>query len=306
MNQRATLLLLATILLGASLSTASGQPANRYCWAHATDSKAGVAERIAPPRGFERVFAEPGSFADWLRHLPLKPKGSAVLLHTGEPKGNQAVHAAVFDIDTGTRDLQQCADAVIRLRAEYLYSRGLFDAIGFRFTSGDATRYVQWRSGLRPEVTGSRVRWALKAEPDTSYASFRQYLDVVFTYAGTQSLSRELKIRDGVDAIQAGDVFVRGGSPGHAMIVVDMARNGETGQAVFLLAQSYMPAQDIHIVKNLNDRTLSPWYPTHFGETLRTPEWEFARTELRHFPEDGEQNKVPTPARESAGAAPDR
>jgi hypothetical protein len=303
---RTTAVRLAALLLVAWLPVLYGQRVNAYPWPRSTDSTTDVAERIAPPEGFERIPVAPGTFADWLRHLPLKPEGSAVLLHSGERKADQSVHAAVIDIDTGARDLQQCADAVIRLRAEYLYSKGLFDAIQFNFTSGDPAPYVQWRSGLRPEVTGSKVRWLRKAEPDSSHASFRKYLNMVFTYAGTQSLCRELQVRTGTDKMQAGDVFVRGGSPGHAVIVVDMARNRDLGEAVFLLAQSYMPAQDIHILKNPNDRALSPWYPVRFGKALRTPEWEFAPTELMHFAGNQAQNQTTSPDRGAAGAAPAR
>ena len=45
--------------------------------------------------------------------------------------------------------------------------------------------------------------------------------------------------------MQIGDVLIQGGSPGHAVIVVDMAENPATGEKLYLLAQSYMPAQDI-------------------------------------------------------------
>jgi len=41
--------------------------------------------------------------------------------------------------------------------------------------------------------------------------------------------------------------MIRAGSPGHAMLVVDVAED-ERGRRIYLLAQSYMPAQDIHIV----------------------------------------------------------
>jgi hypothetical protein len=42
------------------------------------------------------------------------------------------------------------------------------------------------------------------------------------------------------------------------MIVVDVAVNKE-GKKVFMLAQSYLPAQDIHIVKDPGNEILSPW-----------------------------------------------
>lgn len=239
--------------------------------------------RIAVPAGFERVKVQPGSFGDWLRHLPLKPPGTPVLLFNGARKPNQSAHVAVVDIDTGRRNLQQCADAVIRLRAEYLYSKGLFEAIRFDFTSGAVASYARWRAGFRPEVKGDAVRWLKRAAPDSSYEGFRNYLETVFTYAGTQSLDRELEARGDPNQMEIGDVFIRGGSPGHVVLVVDMAENRATAQRVFLLAQSFMPAQDIHILKNPDDADLSPWYPVPLMATVRTPEWDFRKSDLRRF-----------------------
>ena len=88
-----------------------------------------------------------------------------------------------------------------------------------------------------------------------------------------------------VSDIRIGDVFIRGGSPGHCAMVIDMARCVETGQRVFLLAQSYMPAQDIHILKNTRDTSISPWYRLDFGDELITPEWTFYKEQLARFEE---------------------
>ena len=82
---------------------------------------------------------------------------------------------------------------------------------------------------------------------------------MVFMYAGTASLSKELRTVP-YTSLQAGDVFIKGGSPGHAVIVVDVAIHPKTKKKVFLLAQSYMPAQQIHILVNPANRNLSPWY----------------------------------------------
>ena len=256
---------------------------NSYPWQMNETNPRHVASQIPPPTGFRRTEIESGTFADWLRHLPLKKRGAPVLLHDGKPKANQGVHVAVIDIDTGTKDLQQCADAIIRLRAEYLYSRKDFTAIHFNFTSGDKASFTSWLSGYRPIVKGNRVTWAKQANKDISYSNFRKYLRTVFVYAGSHSLSRELQVRKDASHMQIGDVFIKGGFPGHAVVVLDMAENDRTGQRVFLLAQSYMPAQDIHIMKNPTNASLSPWYKIPLDDTLRTPEWIFEKFDLKCF-----------------------
>src|SRR5262245_29113468 len=108
--------------------------ASDYHWSRPAPTPDTLASRIAPPPGFERVAVERGSFAAWLRGLPLKAPGAPVLLHTGAPKPRQDVHAAVVDIDVGTRDLQQCADAVMRLRAEWLFAGDRAREIAFNDT----------------------------------------------------------------------------------------------------------------------------------------------------------------------------
>ncbi|MHB9109218.1 MAG: DUF4846 domain-containing protein [Armatimonadota bacterium] len=252
-----------------------------YGWLAKDDPANSLAQRIPPPNGYKRVPVERDSFAEWLRDLPLKPGHPPVYLYNGQKKGNQSAHAAVFNIDTGKRDLQQCVDAVIRLRAEYLYHRKRYADIHFNFTSGDRASFTKWAEGYRATVRGNRVSWRKTAKPDSSYPSFRKYLDLVFTYAGTASFSKEMH-RVPVKDMQIGDVFIRGGSPGHAVIVVDMAVDSR-GKKYFLLAQSYMPAQDIHLLVNPNNARLSPWYALDFGDTLVTPEWTFTAKELSRF-----------------------
>jgi len=238
--------------------------------------------RFAPPPGFRRTPAPAGGFARWLRRLPLKPGRPEVLLFNGRPKDNQKAHAAVVALDVGRRDLQQCADAVIRLRAEYLYERGDHTSIVFQFTSGDPAPFLRWAAGYRPRVNGRRVVWEKRGPGDGSYASFRRYLDVVFTYAGTISLDRELKCVPAGEPPRPGDVFVDPGSPGHAVLVVDAAA-GAAGRRLFILVQGFMPAQEIHVLVNPSDPAISPWYEADFGDRLETPEWVFERRHLKRF-----------------------
>ena len=79
-----------------------------------------------------------------------------------------------------------------------------------------------------------------------------------------------------------GDVFIKGGSPGHAMMIVDMAINSK-GQKIYLLLQGFMPAQSIHVVKNLEDTHLSPWFLFENQSSINTPDWTFQPSELRHW-----------------------
>ncbi len=141
-----------------------------------------VPTRISPPEGYRRIVADSGSYSDWLRQRPLKPAGTPVRLYNGDLKRTQQVHEAVYDIDVGSSDLQQCADAVMRLRAEYLYSKSIYDSISFNFTSGDEASFRQWIKGIRPKVTGNQVEWVQSAEIDSSYRSFRKYLNIIFKH----------------------------------------------------------------------------------------------------------------------------
>lgn len=223
-----------------------------------------------------------GSFADYLQQLSLKPNGTLVQYYNGQEKPNK-VAAAVLDIDVGNKDLQQCADAVMRLRAEYLYKAKQYNLLHFNFTNGFKADYTKWRNGYRIAVNGNKVNWVSTQKESISYQSFREYLDKVFTYAGTASLAKELKpvaLRE----MQIGDVFIKGGSPGHAVIVVDMAINPKTNKKLFMIAQSYMPAQNIHVLINNNNSAISPWYELdETASTINTPEWTFEGSQLKRF-----------------------
>lgn len=231
-----------------------------------------LAGRFAPPAGFLRVAVPAGSFGDWLRGLPMKPAGSAVHLYNGQRKFRQDVHAGIIDIDVGSRDLQQCADAVMRLRAEWLFGTGRAHEIAFNYTGGGRVDFSRWSKGLRPDQTGKR--WSKRGTADASHASLRRYMDSVFSYAGTYSLARELVTVTTGD-VQIGDVFIVGGFPGHAVLVSDVAIHPGTGERRFLLVQSYMPAQEMHVLKNPAAADGSPWYRAGFDWPLATPEWSF-------------------------------
>jgi len=230
------------------------------------DSSYKYIKSIPVPDGFKRVDSESNSYAFFIQNLELKQDNNIVYLYNGEKKYNQNAQFAVLKIDVGTSDLQQCADAVMRLRGEFLYSQKKYSEIHFNFLSDGKPRYFD-----------------TYAEGDYSYKKFRKYMNYIFSYANTSSLLDELKSVE-ITEMQIGDVFIQKGSPyGHAITVVDMAENSETGEKIFMIAQSYMPAQEIHILKNFNNNDFSPWYTIDFGKSLYTPEWTFTNNDLHRF-----------------------
>ena len=236
-----------------------------------------IADSFAVPAGFGRVAAAPGSFGDWLRHLPLKPADSEVTLHDGRPVADHGTVAAVVDIDVGRSDLQQCADAVMRLRAEYLFSRRLTGLIGFELYSGERYRFAAFAEGVTPVLSGERIAWRNGPPRDSSHASLRRWLDTVYAFASTRSLAHELRpVEDPADAA-IGDVFIHPGSPGHAVIIVDLAVDPANGRKLALLAQSSTPARDVHVLRNTLDPASGAWFALAAGRPLVTPGRVFMR-----------------------------
>lgn len=235
---------------------------------------------IQPPAGYTRIHQPATAFGSWLRKVPLKADNT-VYLYNGQQKVNQSAQFAVLDVTVGDKDLQQCADAVMRLYAEYLYSQKRYARIAFHATDGTLMDYHSWMEGNRFVIRQGKLKKQRMAAACDSRACFESYLQTVFAYAGTLSLSKELQPLSSVMDIRPGDVFIKGGSPGHAVIVMDVAVNG-VGEKMFLLAQSYMPAQDIHILKNPAG-THSPWYSTRQADVLVTPEWTFESGSLKRF-----------------------
>lgn len=237
---------------------------------------------ISLPDGYKRITTVNHSYTAFLRSISLK-SDKTVYLFNGIKKGNQQAQYAVIDMDAGHKDLQQCADAAMRIRAEYLFSKKDFSHISFNFTNGFACDFEHYAQGYRIKMNGNVCSWVKQNSESYSYNTFRQYLDVVYAYAGTKSLHQQLKSIP-VSAIHPGAVFIQTRNPyGHAVTVMDMAYNPQTKDTIFLLSQSYMPAQDIHILVNPNDEKISPWYSIKFGDELQTPEWAFTKNDLKEF-----------------------
>jgi hypothetical protein len=218
---------------------------------HGVTSTDNVVSRFKVPAGYRRTAAPSGTFAAYLQSLPLKPVGTQTKTYTGAIAQTDMFTAGVVDISVGNEDLQQCADVVMRLRGEYLYQQQRYNEIMFHFESGFRCDYVHYANGYRY----SKGRWVLKAKKDYGYPAFMRYMNLVFAYAGTLSLQKELKAVSNPGDLKAGDVFIKGGSPGHCFIVMDVAENSSHDK-LFLLAQSFMPAQNLQVLQYDNN----PWF----------------------------------------------
>jgi hypothetical protein len=228
-----------------------------------------LAEAFAPPAGFHRVAAAPGSFAAWLRELPLRAPGTPVRSFRGEVIHDAADPrvAAVAELDVGARDLQQCADSIIRLVAEWQAATGHADRIAFPIGHGSVLTWPRWAAGDRPTIRDDdRVTWRRRAAPDASHAQLRAFLDVVFGWAGTVTLDDTARRVARADA-RPGDLFVLGGHPGHAVLILDVAVD-DAGHRRALIGQGFMPAQDFHVLATAGD----PWFSLD-DDAVATPFW---------------------------------
>ncbi len=241
-----------------------------------------LSDRIETPLGFKRLPITESSYAHYLRTIPLKPEGSKARYYNGDIKPSEGIYMAVIDLDIGHEDLHQCADAIMRLKAEYLWQSKQYDKIHFNLTNGFRVDYSEWMKGRRMIVEGNKTYWDNQSNPSNTYEDFWQYMELIFMYAGTASLEKEL-ISVPLSQMKIGDVLIKGGFPGHAVVIMDMAINESTGQKIFLMAQSYMPAQEAQILINRENSELSPWYELLPGKDITSPQWDFSPDQLKRF-----------------------
>ncbi|HJZ84355.1 MAG TPA: DUF4846 domain-containing protein [Polyangia bacterium] len=247
-----------------------------------------LVERFAAPPGFVRVAVGAQSFGAWLRALPLLPPETPVLSYRGQlvRAGDDEHVAAVAALDVGTRDLQQCADSIVRLHAEWRWARGRRDH-SYQSAEGVALPFTRFLAGERVVERDHTLIWQPRpggsAAQAPTHAAFRRYLDLVFTWANTGSLAAQAR-RVPLSELLPGDLLVLPGAPGHAVLVLDVAATSD-GRRVALIGQGFMPAQSFHVLRPARG---SPWFaidPAAPG--LQTPFWPavFPWSSLRRLPD---------------------
>ncbi|WP_378183026.1 DUF4846 domain-containing protein [Aquimarina sp. SS2-1] len=240
-----------------------------------------ISTRVLVPMGYKRTEYPKGSFQKYLRNYRLKKHGVPIINYDDTKYFAQHWHDAILEVPVPANGLQQCADALMRMRAEYLWDADRKDEIGFNFTSGHYCSWKKYAEGYRPKIKGNTVTFHRTATPNSSKANFYKYLNLIYTYAGTLSLYTELPKVE-IKNLTIGDMLVKPGSPGHIEIIVDEVIN-DRGDKLFLLAQGNTPAQSVCLLKNFEDTSISPWYRFTEDEPVYTPSYYFEEARFIRF-----------------------
>lgn len=241
-----------------------------------------IESRVNVPKGYKRVEYAKGSFQEYLRRYELKPYGSKIINYDDSEYYWQKGHIGILDVPVPKNGLQQCADALIRIRSEYLWDNDRKGEIGFNFTSGHYCSWVQYAKGYRPKINGSKVMFNKTAAANHSKDNFYKYLNLIYMYSGTLSLYNELPKINAIKDLKIGDMLIKGGSPGHIVMIADEIVN-EAGEKGFLLFQGNTPAQSVHLVRNLENSTFSPWYELKMNSKIPVSNYTFGNSKFVRF-----------------------
>jgi len=240
-----------------------------------------IETKYNPPEGYERIFND--GYSKFLRQFPLK-NDNIVKRYDGRNKYNNNIWDAVFDYDIGKGDLHQCADAVLYMRAHFLFKQGLTENLYYNFVSGFKAKYSDYMTHYY-KIEGNNVSLVsrnniLKDNPET----LRKWLRQIFSYANTWSIDTYDSSPVNILEMKPGDFFIESNPPpatGHAINVVDVVVNKTNSKKMYMLSQSYMPAQETHIL--INPLNGGVWYTLDEFKDIVTPEWTFTVNQLKRF-----------------------
>ena len=234
-----------------------------------------VTTRFKVPKGYTRVQYENGSYAEYVRNLPLKAYGTKMYEYNGKLVENQSWCASVIKTEFHSRGWLQCADCVMQLVGDYLYGKGRYNDIVFQLVGGSKLKFGTWADG------------------DYSRNKYLSFMSSVYCSANTYSLMNQSEsVKMNIKDIFPGAYFIMKKDSkhlyGHAIFVVDVAKNAK-GDVAFLLAQGSTPSQDMHIFLNPLHPD-DPWYySSEIGSSFAIPFWAFSTSNLYYYKHIGMQ-----------------
>jgi len=231
-----------------------------------------VETRFKLPEGYVRIPAAGNSYAYFLRNLSMFPDGAAFEIEP--PEGPYAGILNMRVLDTIRQDIH----LGVRLRAEYLFQRKLYDRIAFTIIT-EKIPYVPFVKGLQLTIQG-KSHFTKPPADIHRYSTFSRYLSFIFRHSDVTTILSDMRLVS-IDNIMPGDMFVQTARPGYAVVVLDVARNPATGDRIFLLAKNYKQEQNVFV---LMQRGNSPWYSIKpEDDKIISPEFIFYRVNLRRF-----------------------
>ncbi|MCK4766062.1 MAG: hypothetical protein KAW12_27940, partial [Candidatus Aminicenantes bacterium] len=194
-------------------------------------------DSIPLPGGYTRLDYPAGSFSDWVQALPLK-NNKEILRHDGGTVGFDFYDTiAVVDMPLlFSGDLEQCADYCMRFWAEYHKAKNLLPNL-----------YLFDYNGSRKPFSASNK-------------SFKNFLKWAFAFSNSHSLKKGCKTIKEAE-LRPGDMIVQNerGGIGHVSMIMDICET-KTGQRLYLIGYSFMPAQEFHIEKAAEKYGSSGWF----------------------------------------------
>ncbi len=195
-----------------------------------------VQKRFGVPKGFQRVSAESGSFAAFLRQYPLKAYGTVPKFFDGT-ENTLAPTVGVLNQALISRN-QESPDAVMMLYAQYLFEQEDYARISFNSLTTPVLEinYETWLTGQRVRTNGNLLEWYMPEDGESEEPgvdSLNEYLVRVMIHANSRSLKAQLMPVSATE-IQPGDLFI---ANGHVILVMDVCRDLQTGEVRFICAQ---------------------------------------------------------------------
>ena len=244
-----------------------------------------VNSRVTVPDSFFRPPFPISTYQSYLQSLVIKSADSKVMKYDGYEK-KFICYSAVLQIDLMEEDMMRGEHYIQYLRAKFLYNSSKYDMIDFSYDDGRSLTFEQWAEGARFVWQDSIYIIDTIAGVNYTENSFKKYMDQVYMNSTTNGLAMDTKLLE-VGSLSIGDLMIQPKdmhTPGHAVLVIDMAVNPLTGEKMVLLAQGFSPTQDMHILSNPYEADISPWYRVQEDNMyFTTAQWTFRKKHIRRF-----------------------
>ncbi len=230
-------------------------------------AQSALKQRFPEPQGYQRIAVNPETLGEWLRNLPIAAPGTVV----NDVNGKAAIVtlagfvAAVVAIDMHA---EESADALLRLHAEWRFSKGDRESISYASNSGRVMPFSRWIGGERIVLKKQDWDWAVKVAPlsNPTYMDLRNFLDAAYQWTDPRALAIQGRVLDATD-VAPGDYFVHAGKDPTLVIVLDVAKNS-AGEPAMLLGHVASPHQSLYVMRASKE---SAWFVPRASQEIAAP-----------------------------------